>query len=45
MYDNSFNAMMGEDEDNYAVADHIWSNLVTENEAVEKVTNAAVDNQ
>ena len=42
IYDNSFNTMMGGDEDNDAVADHICSNLVTNNESVEKVTNTCL---
>ena len=45
IYDNSFHTVMGGDEDNDAIVDHIWSNLVADNEAVEKVTDTTVENQ
>ena len=41
MYDNSFHNVMGEEENNDAVAGHTWSNLVNENNVVDNVVDAS----
>ena len=45
LYDNSFSYCNGGEKYNDTVADHIWSNLLNENDTVENLVDDVGDNQ